>query len=113
MNTQQQTDCLRGKIRDWLVISLQNGTISLNQATNVAQVTLDLFSDGLQDEQLRLAIKTMESHFPDFYADIHTARELWISRRIAASLNEGERGILFLGKEIGKAQDRIHTPRQV
>ena len=74
MNTQQQTDCLRGKIRDWLVISLQNGTISLNQATNVAQVTLDLFSDGLQDEQLRLAIKTMESHFPDFYADIHTAQ---------------------------------------
>ncbi|MDP3728952.1 MAG: hypothetical protein Q8R18_05900 [bacterium] len=41
----------------------------------------------------------LEDFFKDLeYADINAAREYWIGRNIAATLQEGERALLFLGK---------------
>ena len=60
------------------------------------KIRVEDFLDCLENQEYRL---TLEMFFDGLeYADIHTARELWISRRIRLSLKEGERGVLFLGK---------------
>ena len=62
----------------------------------IKKVRVADFLDYLEDQEYRL---TLDSFFEGVeYADIHAARELWISRRIRLSLKEGERGVLFLGK---------------
>jgi len=55
---------------------------------------LESFSDGGE-----IFLPVIKNFFKDCeYADINQAREYWIGRNIASTLQENERGILFLGK---------------
>ncbi|HIH14650.1 MAG TPA: hypothetical protein HA360_03740 [Nanoarchaeota archaeon] len=55
---------------------------------------LESFSDGGE-----IFLPFIKNFFKDCeYADINQAREYWIGRNIASTLQENERGILFLGK---------------
>lgn len=65
MTTQEEIDFLRATIRDYLVVTLDEGVIEIEKASQIARATLDLLPDNLTPEQVQKAVTELKQKFPE------------------------------------------------
>lgn len=71
MNISEEIACLRAKIRNFLVSSLENGQITMDDAKNIAKFTAENVTPKLSSpEQITQTLMVMEKQFPNQYAQI-------------------------------------------
>lgn len=73
MNLQEEIDFLRSTIRDYLVVTLDEGVLEMEKASKIARATLDMLPDGLTQEQMQKAVTELKQKFPEQSDLIHAA----------------------------------------
>ena len=106
MNVQDEIDFLRAKIRDYLVITLDEGVLEVDKASEIAQATLNLLPDGLTEEQVVQALTQLQQKYPEQANLIHAAK---IACEVVSAREVVDSQIIPLIKQgnVDSALDRI------